>query len=173
MALTYVNIATTTLTGTQASVVFSSIPSTYTDLAIKVSGRCDSATATRNLYLRYNGSSAANYSFTLINSVVTGAGTIESTRSSASGFLNIRNGLVGDTNTASAFSNVDIYIPSYGVTSNKPASFHSTLPGTTTVISTGALLRSVTDAITSLTLLPDTGNFMSGSTFYLYGIKNS
>ena len=58
---TEVAIATQTLGSATASITFSSIPSTYTDLRIVFSG---TGATVLNLKVRFNGDSASNYSQT-------------------------------------------------------------------------------------------------------------
>jgi hypothetical protein len=60
---TYSTVATTTLGSAQASYTFSSIPGTYTDLVLIVSG---SISAAQNIGVEFNGDSGSNYSFTRI-----------------------------------------------------------------------------------------------------------
>ena len=65
MAITYSPIATTTVIGTSTnSVSFSSIPSTYTDLQVRIMAR-NAATGgtTQNLNMTINNDSGANYTF--------------------------------------------------------------------------------------------------------------
>jgi hypothetical protein len=90
------------------------------------------------------------------------------------GFIN------GATSTASSFSNIEIYIPTYTSTSN-PKSFivdsthENNATGTNSLYIGlfGELWNPGTQAaITSLTLTP-TANFVQHSTATLYGIKNS
>ena len=79
------------------------------------------------------------------------------------------------TATNNTFANFEIYIPSYTAIQNKPSSAFGVAENNATspiFIQVSAGLRSVTDAITSISLVPS-GNFVSGSSFYLYGIKNS
>lgn len=59
MATTYDPIASTTLIASTTGVTFSSIPQTYRDLILVVSGTPNLADITR---LRFNGDTAANYS---------------------------------------------------------------------------------------------------------------
>ena len=59
MALTYELISSSTLTSTQTSVTFSSIPATYTDLRLVVT-----ATGSGNFEARVNNSTSAIYNFT-------------------------------------------------------------------------------------------------------------
>ena len=172
MASTYVNIASQTLSTTAASVAFTSIPNTYTDLAVRCSTRADSTSASLNLYLRFNNSSAATYSYRLLHSTGT---TAYSEGTSGSGFINTRNAAQTDIATANTFSNVEMYIPNYNSSTNKPAWTFGTAENNASLafISTTAALRSNTEAITQVNILPASGNFLAGSTFFLYGIKNS
>ena len=63
MATTYEPIATQTLASAAATITFSSIPSTYTDLKIVLTGLAGGAS---NVRLRLNNDSGANYSGTYI-----------------------------------------------------------------------------------------------------------
>ena len=66
---TYTPIATTTLSSNQATVTFSSISGSYTDLVLIVSANQTPALNTQ--YIRFNGDTGTNYSYT----VLTGNGT--------------------------------------------------------------------------------------------------
>lgn len=71
MPQTYTPIATYTTTGSEYNFTFSSIPSTYTDLILVLSG---SLTSPVSMYIRLNGDSATNYSLTVLE----GSGTTAS-----------------------------------------------------------------------------------------------
>lgn len=60
---TYVPIATTTGTGASATLSFTSIPSTYTDLVIVLNGSLNTAQNTR---MRFSNDTGSNYSMTVI-----------------------------------------------------------------------------------------------------------
>lgn len=62
---TEVAIATQTLGSSAASITFSSIPSTYTDLRLVLNAQ-DSSTGGNALLLRFNSDTASNYSLTTI-----------------------------------------------------------------------------------------------------------
>ncbi len=79
----------------------------------------------------------------------------------------------GTSATSNTFASADIYIPSYLATQNKPVSIDSATENNATEAyraATAGLWRN-TAAITSINL--EGGDFVSGSSFYLYGIKNS
>ena len=158
-----------TLGSNTASVTFSSIPSTYTDLKIYLSVRDGSyASALATAYMTLNGTST-NYSgkYLFNNSGTAGSGNNGTTN------IYIAN-IPGNTGTASTFSNAEIYIPNYTSSNNKSVSVDCVPEqnSTTTYMSLLAGLWSNTAAITSITFTSD-GNLATNSTFYLYGIKNS
>jgi hypothetical protein len=65
MPATYEKIATTTLGSATATITFSTIPATYTDIRVVLSS-IGVTTAGGDLYLRFNGDTATNYSRTRI-----------------------------------------------------------------------------------------------------------
>lgn len=171
MPATYTLIASNTLSSSAASVTFSSIPSTYTDLVVKTSIRdASSGTANAGYYLFNNDSIGVAASYTQLTGDGTTAASSRFNSTFGAGFYNIN----GDSTTASTFSNTEIYIPNYNATTNKPISVFSVIEtnATTARIQVAAELYGTTEAITKLTLRPN-ANFGSGSSFFLYGIKNS
>lgn len=177
MATTYTLITSTTLTGSQASVSFSSIPATYTDLCLQISARSDdtSLPPSGNILAFQFNSNGANYSATELKA---SNATANSTRWSAqSNQYSGLNGYDGANNTASTFSSFEIYIPSYTVSQNKTSSSfmvaENNSAGSNNIAATAQLWGN-TAAITSVVFTNSNAtNFVSGSTFYLYGIKNS
>lgn len=160
-------ISSQTLTSSAASVTFSSIPATYTDLVIRWSIRMD---AGFNQVSVHPNNATTNLSITYLE----GNGAAASSGSSTAD-LWVR-GANPSTYTASTFSSAEVYIPSYTVSQNKPMFLFGLNENnaTTALISATAGLWSSTTAITSLVLAnPQGGNFVSGSSFYLYGIKSS
>lgn len=67
---TYVPIQAITLSAAAASVDFTGIPQTYTDLVIVASARYVSTNTGQGLGIRFNGDTTSNYSFTDRKSVV-------------------------------------------------------------------------------------------------------
>jgi hypothetical protein len=173
MPSTYTLISSNVLSSSAASVTFSAIPSTYTDLVLRVSSRSDSTGAASTIRLRFNGSSSANYSETLLS----GSGSAAvSTRSSNATYMFNAGYFVDDGNgaTANTFGTTEIYIPSYTAAQNKPLSGITAQEDNATAarITAEAGLWSNTAAITSIEIISNY-NFLSTSSFYLYGIKNS
>ena len=167
MATTYTLISSNTLSSSAASVTFSSIPSTYTDLVLRCSAQMASGGASDNLLVQFNASGGTDYSATYVQG--TGSATF-SGRNSSTSTIRLYNG-INQYNWAS----IEMYIPNYTVSQNKPISaFTVTEQNLATdcyVVADAGLWRN-SAAITSITL--STGsNLVSGSSFYLYGIKNS
>ncbi len=170
MPSTYTLISSNVLTSSAASVTFSAIPATYTDLVLRISGRKDDSSVTSGVFFTVNGSSAANYSLRRLGSngsTASSSGTTNNTEWYTS--------TSGNGATSNTYNNAEYYFANYASNANKTASAFEAMENnaTTASIQTRAMLRSVTDAITSITLSDATSNWLSGSSFYLYGIKNS
>ena len=171
MANTYQLIQAQTLSSTATSVTFSSIPSTYTDLLIKLSVRDARATlAVSDIWFNFNGTGVgANIGGRYLYG--SGSSAANSTISS-NGELGFG---TGNGATASTFGNAEVYIPDYAGSNYKAISSDSS----TETNATGGfnlLLAGTwgsTAAITSIAMTPFTSPFAINSTFYLYGIKNS
>lgn len=173
MANTYVLIASNTLSSSAASVTFSSIPSTYTDLVLRYSIRTDFAGLNiAQARVTFNGTTSG-YSRTILN----GDGAAASSgRATSQANFEPEEGSPSASNTANTFGTTEIYIPNYLVSANKAyGSFAVGENNTTTPVylSARAALWQNTSAITSITLTANTGNFVSGCAFFLYGIKKN
>lgn len=180
MATTYTLISSNVLTSSAASVTFSSIPATYTDLVLRISARAENAGANGlNIDLRFNGDTASNYSYVVLrgNSSVANSGAIGNQN-----YLRLQAAANTDLSTSNTFSNWETYIPSYAVSQNKPISSYwvqennSSTASESFIIAQAGLWRN-TAAITSIAIANLTEspakNFLSGSSFYLYGISNA
>ena len=170
MANTYQLISSNVLSSSAASVTFSSIPATFTDLVLRISARSDQASTTSGLKIVFNGTNTG--SFTQLQGDGTGAAA-----ASASGNAFQRIGTIdGNTATSNTFSSQEVYIPNYTSSTAKPFSTFSVQEDNTTTayIDAFANLQNQTQAITSIVASTvAVANFVSGSSFYLYGIKNS
>lgn len=175
MAKTYEPIATTTLGSAQANYTFSSIPSTYTDLVLVIHAKAASTLYyNTNLLLRFNSDTNTNYSQTRL----TGNGsTASSGRGSNDVYTyvgQIPNATSGNSANDRSANIVNIMNYANTTTYKTHVSRSNAIPsGSTSTNSVEAyvgLWRS-TAAITSITILPDSNNLDTGSTFTLYGIK--
>jgi hypothetical protein len=171
MANTYTLISSNTLSSSAASVTFSSIPSTYTDLVLRGSIRDTTAGTVRDLFIRANNDSSTLYSFRDIEA--SGSAVASSANTLRSYFQSV-NGSNGSGSTSNTFTSFELYIPSYTASQNKPASLISAMENNATAayITVSAQLYRSTTAISRLDILGDS-TIASGSSFYLYGIKNS
>ena len=172
MPATYTLIASNTLSSAAASVTFSAIPGTYTDLVLRWSSRTDNASVVDVVLLEFNASGGTAYSTRRI--IGTGSAA------ASTGFSNAATSLLPQTDganaTANTFGSAELYIPSYTISQNKPISSFGCMEdnATTAYIAANAGLWSNTSAITQIKLTSNAAaNFVSGSSFFLYGIKNS
>lgn len=169
MPVTYVSIASITVTGSSTSdVTFSSIPQTYTDLVLRMSMRLDVSGVGNNTAISFNALSTNIFSGTYIFG---NGSTASSGRYTASNAFYAR--VPGTGATANTFSSNEIYIPNYTGTAQKPISQFNVVETNATAadIFAWADLANLTAAITSLTIAGN--NFVAGSSFHLYGIKSS
>jgi len=170
---TYTLISSNVLSSSAASVTFSAIPATYTDLVLRVSARCADTGTFAGLKFTLNSDTASNYSFTVLYG--TGSSALSDKDSS---LANARAKYTIDANdaTANTFGNAEIYIPSYLASQNKPISAFGVTETNASAAYMGAnaILWRNTAAITSIQISEqfDT-NLLTGSSFYLYGISNA
>lgn len=172
MANTYTLIASNVLSSSAASVTFSSIPNTFTDLVVKISARSDSGGLNDASYFRLNATSA-NYSER--NLVGTGSSALSGSGLSTYGGFEFK-GTNGGTSTTNTFGNGELYIPNYTVSSNKQMSYFGVNETNATNIdlAVGAVLWRDTNVISSIVFTTRSfSNFVSGSSFFLYGILST
>ena len=174
MANTFIKIASVTVgSGGSATMSFTSIPSTYTDLKIVISAR-SSYSSGEGVLMRFNSSSGANYTYRQLYGFGSSVGSYAPTSSETYGFL----GSIGGTNyTASTFNSIDLYVPNYASSNNKSFSVDTVAENNSATVNQNDLIAglwSQTAAITSITLTSyNAANFVQHSTATLYGIKNS
>jgi hypothetical protein len=159
---TYEPIATTTISGSAvSSVSFSSISSTYTDLILIASIKCN--TSDTNIKTRLNTDTGSNYSVTYV------AGTGSATESGrASNQTSIDTAYQdGDT-----WGNIIYYFNNYSnTTTNKTVISRSSNAGNFVAAYVG-LWRN-TAAVNAIELFSSSANIAVGSTFTLYGIASA
>jgi hypothetical protein len=166
----YDSLATVTLSSSTASVNFAGIPSGYKHLQVRILGRCTGAyTGNSNIIAYFNGDTTnANYYSHQLN----GSGSSAVSTANANSYLF---GRVPDNNMLSnAFGSVIVDILDYG-NSNK----YKVTRGLTGVDVNGSggeimftsVLWKNTNAITSITLNLEDGNWLTNSSIALYGVK--
>ena len=165
---TYEAIATQTLGSAAASVTFSSIPATYTDLVL-VLGDLKSGTSSNSITVRYNSDSGSNYSYTIITGTGSAGQSARGTNQTYSFFggynvgvdLTYPSVMVGHIMNYANTTTYKTGLSRYGI---------DRAGGTGETQAIVNLWRS-TAAITSVTVATYTGNWSIGSVFSLYGIK--
>ena len=174
MAVTHKLIETITVgSGGAASIDFTSIPTTYTDLSIWISGRTNQATTISNLLLQFNGDTSANY-----NSInLYGNGSIaQYDNAFSSAYIYGGPVLSGSVSTSSIFGNCVVYIPNYTISASKSLNIDGVTEDneTTRYTAFAAGIWSGTAAITSIKIFTGgSANLVQYSSASLYGINNS
>ncbi len=164
-------ISETILSGTSALITFSSIPSIYKSLRIVAVARGDTAAVSVETRMQFNGDTSAIYDTQVLAGQGSAATAAESLAQTYMKF--------GECGAASAAAgNGGLFvaeIPYYtGTTFQKLVSIQN---ADSTGTATGSLINwprvcrwRSTAAITSISIFPATGNFVSGSSFALYGV---
>ena len=174
MANTYTLISSNVLGSSAASVTFSSIPSTYTDLVLRISSRQATANTTDEMVIKYNGIATTTYSSTTLNGQGSTTYLFRASNGTYFGDLGVSQ---GNSTTASTFGSIEIYIPNYTVAANIQSSGMSAIENnsaTANWVGTTAGLWRNNGPVSSISMTAGSSStFNSGSSFYLYGIKNS
>lgn len=171
MANTYLLIGSTTLTSTTASVVFSSIPSTYTDLKLVVVLRSNENFDYLNLILN----TTQNTGFSSMWGMWSGSAASSATRSDGNISATSNNSVY----TANTFGIGEIYIPNYadGYTKKFSSEGAQEQASLTSVFQQFISNNwNSTAAINRIEVVAGDGGtkrFMNGSKLFLYGIKNT
>lgn len=168
MPVTHKLIQTITVgAGGAASVQFTSIPGTYTDLVLVSSLRSTSTSNDLAMTLAFNGSTS-NFTSAYLYGNPPGGTAVSGSNAYYHGNVN------GAGSTASVFTSTSLYIPNYAGSTNKSYSVDNTMEhsSTTSYPFLVAGLWSVTSAITSITIT-NASNFAQYSSASLYGISKS
>lgn len=167
----YESIATVTGTGSSATITFSSIPSTYTSLQVRILGRTTSAQTNVAMYITYN-SSTSGYA----NHQLGGDGATASTNVDISGSsMIIYNAVTGASATSGMMGVGIIDIHDYASTTrNKTfrAMSGNDRNGSGEIWLTSGFLNN-TAALSSITLSLGGYNWATTSVVSLYGIKGA
>lgn len=168
MPNTFIKISTVTVgSGGAANIDFTAIPSTYTDLILKVSSRtADAVNDSDPLVIRFNGSTS-----NLSARAIYGSGSAAASLNRASN----SNIAWTDTslNTASTFGSAEWYIPNYAGSAAKASSVDSVQENNATaaIAAVSGVFWADTAAINQVTILSGNGaNLSQYSTATLYGI---
>jgi hypothetical protein len=162
MAENHILLETIELSQAASSVIFNNIPQTgYTDLKVVMSARNSGNDVDNIITLNSTNKTSG------IRLYGTGTGVASDTA--------VGGGLATPSSaTANTFSSTEIYLPNYLGTSQKTVSIdavnESNDTGAYSNLSTQ--LFNLTSAVTSITLTPNSGSYVAGSTFSLYAIAS-
>jgi len=119
MATTFTLISTITVSTATASINFTAIPATFTDLCLKLSLRSDRSAYRSAGAIQFNGDTGVTrYSYRRLYASGTTTGSDSST---STGFILIGE-IVAGSSTASTFTNTEVYVPNYTSTDAKSVS---------------------------------------------------
>lgn len=167
MAATYEPIASQTLGSAAASITFNSIAASWTDLRIVLVGTNSALYAGANL--RFNSDSGTNYSTTILYGTGSSAGSYRVSNASQ---VDLFSSFGGNT-TMPQMSTVDIF--SYAGSTYKTFLWNNannqTVTGGSGTISPSVGLWRSSSAITSISITASTGNWNTGTSVTLWGIK--
>jgi hypothetical protein len=174
MATTCKLIAKSVLGASAANVEFTSIPATYTDLLLMSTTRSDRGGVGNGKIIVTFNASTSGYSYRTIRG--SGSAASSSSASSLSGLDVSAFTATSAGQTSNTFSSTEVYVPNYAGSSNKSVS--STTVGENNATEAYMLaiagLWADTSAISSLKVAEESGyNFVSGSSFFLYGITKA
>jgi len=160
MANTFFKINTVTVgAGGAATIAFNVIPQIYSDLKIIYSGR--------------NVNNAYTFSIALNGTTVTQSRRFYATGSS--GASDTYNGMYTDYSgaVANSFGNAEINIFNYSASTAKSLAVDAVSEDnySSAYMNLGALLSTTTIPISSVSLIPESGNFAQYSSATLYGVK--
>lgn len=152
--------------GGAASISFTSIPQTFTDLYVLISARGASSSDFPAVGLKLN-SATTNYS----TRYLLGSGSSTASGTTANTYLRIGNAS-GSSQTASTFANASAYIPNYTSSTSKSISADTVSENNATAAYQNivAALWTGTDPITQLDVIIDGFNLVQYSSASLYGI---
>jgi hypothetical protein len=165
-------IGSVVLSADTASMTVGSIPGTYSHLRIVILARTSATALTDNLFIQFNGDTAAHYSDQFTNSHGSTVGGFQNNT-----VTGIQVQTQGDTALASLFSAFEGTLPQYAATVALKALVGMNAE-TASNLAAGNIQAqqysgywNSTAAITSVTVVPGTGpNFKAGSVLYVYGM---
>lgn len=155
--------------GGQASLEFTNIPATYTDLAVLISPRNE--TTSGQMTMVFNNSTTSDYNRSKVFGESGGEYAGSSTGQTVFNYIDLPLSSYG----ANSFGNVFVYIPNYAGSLRKSFSVDSVETNgnvTTCYVEFHGGIRTNTDAITNVKFAINDGNdFNQHTTAVLYGIK--
>jgi len=170
----YESIASATGTGSSATITFGSIPSTYASLQIRINGKgASNYNGTEFVVVTANGDTGTNYTYHGLQGYGTG---VQAYGYTAQNYMALGNIQQSGTSNTDIMSGVIIDVHNYASTTQNKT-FRS-ISGSDRNGSGGSLTLSSglwinTNAISSITLVNNVGNWTTQTTIALYGIKGA
>lgn len=162
--MSYIPLANVTLTGSDASIVFSNIPATFKDLVITLNGT-PADTAYPVHALRFNSDTGNNYSYVGMSG--NGSSAASGNNGSLS-YASLGQAYGVGPSTSSNFATI-AHIMDYAADKHKTVLSRNNVPGTG--VEAQAARWANTAAITSVTVITSSGaGFATGTTINLYGV---
>ncbi len=158
----------TELGSAQSSITFSSIPQTFTDLYLVISGRLTSSNA-EGLFVEFNGVTSGYSARDLYG---TGSSAASSTNPYGITSKLFLGSLASSAQTSNTFNVTSAYIPNYTSSTAKSVSIENVTENNGTAANMDILagLWTGTSAISSMVLTSNNGNFVQYTSATLYGI---
>jgi hypothetical protein len=180
MPSTYTLIKGETLASSAASYTFTAIPSTFTDLVVRASIRSNYAGTLDFSAVTLNATTTGSlYSNTFVGGYSDGVESGRDSNLSNPASQTTGGAITGNTATSNTFASFELYLPLYAGTATKAfstasvAENNSAASGESAIRAMASLFRN-TAGITEIKLAAQTGtNLLTGSSFYLYGVKSS
>jgi hypothetical protein len=169
----YELIETSLISSTTASVTFSTLPTSYTHLQIRLTGRSNRADFQDQTAIRFNGVTTTTYASHTLRA--TGA-VVQSSNQTSFGFMFAPQAfdLFAASESASRFGAgiIDILDFKNGNKTKTIRMLSGTAGGTQVRdIALTSGFNTSTDALTSVTIFPRNGSWVSGTRISIYGIK--
>lgn len=163
---TYVALDRVTITGSPATVTFSSIPQGYTDLVLVANARGNYADSLGIMRVRFNSDTGSNYSMTQLYGNGSSAASARVSNQTSFGLEYVS----GNNASSGVFSPVTLQLQNYSNATTFKTVLARTNDAAVRAVAQVGLWRS-TSAITSITIDEVLGtNWAVGSTFSLYGV---
>lgn len=171
---TFQRITSTTLGSPSSNILFSSIPSTYTDLYVYANLRSTNASNETQFQMRLNGDTASNY---FQEQLRYNSSSVDANGSFTSSTFFVLGDILAANIGSGFYSSTRIYIGSYTNSFRKQVSseISTTTPSYMAKLINTAGMWTNTASINSIELFLSGGGvqFAAGSTAYLYGISNA
>lgn len=166
--MTMTLVSTTTLATATASITFSAIPQTATDLILLLSGRSTASVVVAGSLFTLNGSNAAEYA----GKFLYGNGSAAASETSGTTVISGASNIPGANATANTFGSLSMIIANYTLASAKSISFEAVSEnnGTVAYQSINAASWNSSSAVTSISITTGGGNYAAGSTASLYTV---